>query len=83
MCIACWITKATDTHLEVYLQWLHECASVLRCTYTACLVNFVQDQPLFPKFKVKIVGEAPTPESLISATFRNHNHYFLILPLNS
>ena len=36
MCIACWITKATDTHLECVIlivfpweQWLHECASML------------------------------------------------------
>jgi hypothetical protein len=37
MCIACWITKATDTHTEYVIlisfplqQWLHECASLLR-----------------------------------------------------
>jgi hypothetical protein len=42
--IACWIAKATDTH-SAYVtriafplqQWLHECASVLRYTYIACL----------------------------------------------
>jgi len=36
MHVVCWITKATDTHLEYVIliafplqQWLHECASVL------------------------------------------------------
>jgi len=45
MRIACWITKATDTH-SVYVisiafplqQWLHERASLLRYTYIVCLV---------------------------------------------
>jgi len=42
---ACWIPQATDTHSEYVLllafpiqQWLHECASVLRHNYVACLV---------------------------------------------
>jgi len=46
MRIACWIPKATGTHLEFVLltafpleQWLQECASMLRYTYIACLVN--------------------------------------------
>jgi len=45
MRIACWIYKATDTHSECIIfivfplqQWLHERASMLRCTYTTCLV---------------------------------------------
>jgi len=43
--IACWIPKATDTHLEYVIlivfqlqQWLHERASMLRYTYIACIV---------------------------------------------
>ena len=45
--IACWIPKATNTHLEYVIpiayplqQWLHASASILRCTYSyiACLV---------------------------------------------
>jgi hypothetical protein len=47
MCIACWITKATSTHLEYIIlialplqQWLHERTSVLHYTYTACLFLF-------------------------------------------
>ena len=43
--IACWITNATNTHLEYVIliafplqQWLHECASLLRYTYIAHLV---------------------------------------------
>ena len=46
MSIACWMAKATDTHLECVIiiafplqQWLHERASVLRYTYIACLVK--------------------------------------------
>jgi hypothetical protein len=45
MRVACWITKATDTHLEYVIitdftrqQWLRERASMLRYTYTAFLV---------------------------------------------
>jgi hypothetical protein len=45
MRLACWITKATDTHSEYVIfiafprqQWLHERASILRYTYIACLV---------------------------------------------
>jgi len=44
MRIACWITKATNTHAECVIlvaflphQWLHEHASMLRYTYIACL----------------------------------------------
>jgi hypothetical protein len=47
MRIACWITKATDTHSEYVIlvliafprqQWLRERASMLRYTYIASLV---------------------------------------------
>jgi len=47
MRIACWTPKATNTHSECVTlilfpqqQWLHERASVLRFTYTACRVTF-------------------------------------------
>ena len=43
MRIACWITKATDTHSEYAInigfpvqQWLHERSPMLRYTYIAC-----------------------------------------------
>jgi hypothetical protein len=45
MRIACWITKATDTHLECIRvtafprqQWLREHALMLRYKHIACLV---------------------------------------------
>ena len=45
MCIACWIPKATNTHSGCVIliafplqQWLQERASMLRYTYSACLV---------------------------------------------
>ena len=45
MRIACWVTKATDTHLEYVIriafllqQWLGERISLLRNTCIACLV---------------------------------------------
>jgi len=45
MRIACWITKATDTHSDHVmliafprLIWLQERASTLRCMYIACTV---------------------------------------------
>ena len=48
MPIACWVPQATNTHSEYVIlfpillqQWLHERASVLRNTYTACLINTV------------------------------------------
>ena len=46
--IAFWIPKATYTQLEHVIliafppqQWLHEHASVLRCTYIACIPVYV------------------------------------------
>jgi len=45
MRIACWVPKATNTHLEYVIliafplqKWLHERAAVLPNTYTACHV---------------------------------------------
>ena len=42
---ACWIHKATNTRTGCVIlvafplqQWLHECTSMLRYTYIACLV---------------------------------------------
>jgi hypothetical protein len=44
--IACWITKATNTHSQYVIlihfplqQWLHETASMFRYTNIACLVK--------------------------------------------
>jgi hypothetical protein len=44
--IACWISKATNTHLAYVIllalplqQWLHERSSQYRYTYIACLVS--------------------------------------------
>jgi hypothetical protein len=44
MRFACWMSKTTNTHLWYVIltafrlqQWLHEHASMLRCTYFACL----------------------------------------------
>jgi hypothetical protein len=46
MHIACWITKATNTHSDCVIlislplqQWLHERASMLHHTYIVCLVS--------------------------------------------
>ena len=45
--IAWWITKATNTRREYVIfianppqQWLHECASMLRYTYIACIAKY-------------------------------------------
>jgi hypothetical protein len=45
MRIACWITKATNTHSQYLIptiiplqQWLQEWASLLHYVYIACLV---------------------------------------------
>jgi hypothetical protein len=49
MRIACWIPKATNIHSAYVIliafpwqQWLHERASMLRYTYIACPVIYVQ-----------------------------------------
>ena len=56
MRIACWIPKATNTHLEYIIlisfplqQWLHERSSVLGYTYIACLC-FLASLHLMPPF---------------------------------
>jgi len=48
MRIACWISKATNTHSQYVIiiacplqKWLYERASVLRRTYLVCLVILV------------------------------------------
>jgi len=48
MRIACWMTKASNTHSECVIliavlphQWLHERASMLRYTHIACLVYII------------------------------------------
>jgi len=50
--IACWVPKATNTHLLYVIliafllqQWLHGSASLLRSTYIVCLVLSIS-----PKF---------------------------------
>jgi hypothetical protein len=55
--VACWITKAANTHSEYVIriafpsqQWLRERPSLLRCTYIACLVIFVR--PTLPHSRV-------------------------------
>jgi len=51
MRIACWITKATNTHSEYVIliafppqQWLHERASMLHYTHIACFVKIWQER---------------------------------------
>ena len=59
MRIACWLSKATNTHSEYVIviafpqqKWLRESASVLRYTYTACLVSdFIA---LFPGLELAV-----------------------------
>jgi len=43
--ISCFVTKSTNTHSDYVIlialplqKWLHERVSLLRCTYTTCLV---------------------------------------------
>ena len=73
MLIACWIRKATNTHSEYVIliafplqQWLHESASVLRYTYSACLVSFYD-------LHIKIISfalnnnDAHSPKTFVSS----------------
>jgi hypothetical protein len=50
MRVACWIIKATDTHSEYVIliafprrQRLRERTSILRCTFSVFLVDYVSD----------------------------------------
>ena len=50
MRLACWIPKATNTHSEYLIltafplqQWLNKGVSLIRYTYTACLVKYYLD----------------------------------------
>jgi hypothetical protein len=59
MLIACWITKATNTHSQYVIliaiplqQWLQERASMLRYTYIACLVMHYLFEVLMRRFKL-------------------------------
>jgi hypothetical protein len=57
---ACWITKATDTHLEFVLLidfslqlWLRERATMLRHTYIACLAVIDVPEGLSTEFSLQ------------------------------
>jgi hypothetical protein len=63
MRIACWIPNATDTHSQYVIlivfppqQWLHERASLLRCTHIGCL--FLKPVPFYfiSKSSVRVVS---------------------------
>jgi len=71
--IACWIPKATNTHTGCVIlivfplqQWLHERASVLRCTHIARLVwvNIYVLQIVIPLWKI-ITKECVTLKTYI------------------
>ena len=80
MRIACWITKARNAHPEYVLliafplqQQLHERASTLHCTYTACLVtcNLTGLQTLECKVH-RIYQMQPKKTTLTTKTSMNH-----------
>ena len=57
MCIACWITKATNTHSQYVIlfvfplqQWLDECASLLLYTYIVCIVQYCNNYVLVMEY---------------------------------
>jgi hypothetical protein len=76
MRIACWITKAKNTHSEYLIldasplqQWLYERVSLLRYTYIACIVQFdsdasreypVRSGPLSSCLSTKVLFRMPT-----------------------
>jgi hypothetical protein len=69
MRIANWMTKATDTHSEYVgliafplQQWLHECASTLRHTYIAPLVNLQGRQKYLARIARSLVTISTRPE---------------------
>jgi len=78
MRIACWITKATYMHSEYVIfiafllqQLLNKCASMLRYTYTACLVTaFVQLQCFFTRvLRTLVKNVTPNGQILIKFHF--------------
>jgi len=82
MCIACWITKATNIHSEYVIliafplqQCLHDSASVLCHMYTACLVY------------LKILLFIHSPVIRVSCSLPSDNKHlpltlFLLIPFN-
>jgi hypothetical protein len=65
VCIACWITKATNTHSQhAFLialplqQWLHQCASMLCCTYNDCLFTVIS-MPVLAAFLAYVLDFLP------------------------
>jgi len=78
MCIACWMSKATDTRSEYVIlialplqQCLQKLASMLRHRYIACIVihwcNYIVDISAFPR----LVPNLPISMS--------HKYYHVIL----
>ena len=83
MRIACWIPKATNTHLEYVIpiafplqRWSYERASMLRYAHTACLFFFFLQIFSCPKivakrrkvsFKTKIGGRKQSRKSAACA----------------
>ena len=62
MRIACWIPKATNTRSENVIlnafpmeQWLRERASILRYTYTTCLVTSQKTQTVCSRNIARLV----------------------------
>ena len=85
MHIACWMTKATNTHSEYVIliafplqQWLHERASMLRYTYIACLaLPIVQNGPASQPASGSAVDHTPPSRAAVQNWVELH----LYLPL--
>ena len=83
-CIACRIPKATNTHSECVILiafplqlWLHESASVLRYTYTACLGLFSEGpRPVLGpnQLPIQCTSKAFFPGVMRSARQAVHSH---------
>ena len=79
MHFARWIPKATNTHSEYLIliafplqQWLHERASMLRYTYSACLV----ESPLRKEKRIRVRRTTRHYDQLPTRTDTNRNSRF-------
>jgi hypothetical protein len=73
MRVACWITKATDTHTKYVIliafprqQWLHESTSMLRYAYIASLIICYIFYEVSPRRSEILGNPDPPPPPLYS-----------------
>ena len=87
MRLACWITKATNTHSEYVIlialprhQWFRERASILRNTHIACLVE-IYDLFYFTKFRRSVCSSPHWKPLQVTSTMQQNPFCVLVFQL--